>query len=205
MATLLLVGYREFSRYYWNPAEEVVNKLNGIVVHGHHVVGVALPVSYRVVKRELPLILDRHDPVAVFGVGLAPSASKVVVEAVAANIAYFEDADVDGYRAKLEPVIEGGEKVLPAPVELSSVYKHCIRDRGVRARIGVSVGTYLCNVLAYTIYWWAWRRGRKALFMHIPPTNELAMRLGMDRGVAFQDIIDAVQCIIEVVVGKEPI
>ena len=41
--------------------------------------------------------------------------------------------------------------------------------------------------------------------MHIPPTNELAMRLGMDRGVAFQDIIDAVQCIIEVVVGKEPI
>ena len=197
--TILLTGYSYYGRFMWNPTEEVVEMLRGRVYRGFRVEGLVLPVSLRRVRRVLLVKLEELSPAAVVGLGLSPRVTKLVVEMVSANLAYFEAPDIDGYRAQLEPVVEGWPSIARTSIPVEKVVEVCARRRGLPLRPGVSIGTYLCNAAGFIEMGWAERTGRIGGFVHVPPHTELSMRLGLGYSLPLSVIRESVECILEVV------
>lgn len=198
---ILVVGYSGFREYQWNTAEAVAVRLHGLRVGGCSVESRVVPVSLKAVKSLVPGLLEELDPAAALGVGLAPSARSVLLELAAANYAYFEAPDEEGYRSPGEEVAPGGPRVVHTTLPVDSIVGECRRGRGLPVRPSVSIGTYLCGVLGYTLMKWGLEKGRPAGFIHVPPDTGLAMKLGLGNYLSIRDIVDSVKCVLEVAVG----
>ena len=194
--SVLLLGYSHFASYTHNPSEEVAGRLDGGVIRGCRVRGVSIPVSTRYVLEEVPRLLENEDPTLALGLGLNPRVNLVVLEAASANILHYRAPDEDGVRREAEPIDPEGPRVLAPTIDVVRAYRAC-RDRGLPVTIGVSIGTYLCNALAYTIERWASRRGRLGGFLHLPPHTTLALRLGLPSYQSLDLIVESVECVIE--------
>ncbi len=198
----LLIGYTQYGRFLFNTCEEIVRMLHGSVINGVKIVGLLVPVSTKFVRSELPRILESYDPVAVVGIGMAPGWRKVVVELVATNLLTYEIPDVDGHVADHEELYPGEPTVIEIPTPRARVLEKCIRGRGLPMKLGVSVGTYLCNALAYTIARFAKLRGVPAAFMHVPMHSDYAMKNGFSGYAApLRDVVDCVSCVLETCLG----
>jgi len=193
---VLLLGYSHFASYTHNPSEEVVRRLDGEVIGGCRLRGLSIPVSTRYVLGEVPRILESEDPTLALGLGLNPSVGLVVLEAASANILHYRAPDEEGARREAEPIDPEGPRVLAPTIDVVRAYKAC-SGRGLPVTIGVSIGAYLCNALAYILERWASRRGRLAGFLHLPPHTGLALRLGLPNYQSLDLIVESVRCIME--------
>lgn len=194
---VLLLGFTGFREYQWNPAEEVAVRLDGSTVSGCTVNSRVVPVSLKTVRGLVPRLLGEAKPDMALGVGLAPSARSVLLELAAANHAFFDVGDEDGYRAGGEEVLPGGPPVAHTTIPVARVLRECRAARGLPLRPSVSIGTYLCGALGYTLMRWGMEEGRPAGFLHIPPDTGLAMKLGLPNHLSLRDTIDTVRCVIE--------
>jgi len=195
---VLVIGYRQFGRYLFNTCEAVVDALKGSKIGGAEVEGLTIPVSLKFVREELPRILEGRSPDVVIGLGMAPGFRRVVVELVATNLATFEIPDADSYVANHEEIKEGGPPVIEVPVPWKRVLEKCVRGKGLPLKLGVSIGTYLCNALAYTIATYAWSKGIPAAFMHVPMHSDYAFRnLFEGPTMPLSTIVDCVKCVAE--------
>jgi len=198
---ILVLGYSWFGPYTHNPAAEVAELLDGARLGGCSIHGEALRVSAGEVLSKVPRLLEELDPRAVVGLGLNPRATKVTLELAAVNILHSSTPDVDGRRYRLREIVGGGPLAVAAPAPIEAIYKHCNEERLLPLQVGVSIGTYLCNTLAYLIYSWAQEKGRPAAFLHVPPHSSLAMRLGMPIHASLRDIVETTLCVIERLIG----
>ena len=195
-STVLVLGYSQFDGYLYNTCVEVLNALRRDL--GTECFCLEIPVSLRYVREEVPRVIERLRPRLVVGLGMAPSAKRVLVEAAALNSLTFEIPDVDGYRADHEPVNGEGPLVIEAPAPLRRVVDECVKRRGLPMKLSMSVGTYLCNALAYTIYSAGHRAGFRAVFLHVPPHTDYAMRMRLANYMPLQTIVECVECVIDV-------
>jgi pyroglutamyl-peptidase len=193
---VLLLGYSHFAGYTHNPSEEVAERLDGELVRGCRVKGLSIPVSTRYVLEEVPRILESVDPTLALGLGLNPRASLVVLEAASANILHYRSPDEEGVRRDAELIDPEGPRVLAPTIDVARAYRGC-KNRGLPVTIGVSIGTYLCNALAYTIERWASQRRRLGGFLHLPPHTTLALRLGLSNYQSLDLIVESVKCVVE--------
>jgi pyroglutamyl-peptidase len=157
-----------------NPSSLVAEMLNEVRIGRCRVVGYSIPVSYRFVVEKLPEILDKGEWCCAIGVGLSPLIAKPVVELAAANVAY--DSDFYGYLPKDGVLISEDEyaHVEPIPLDVKSL-RDCLKHRGFEdVAYKLTIGSYLCNALAYILYRWGRRRGKPAVFIHVPPCGAIA-------------------------------
>lgn len=144
---MLLIGFEGYGGRGVNPAQEVVQRLDGETIGGRQVVGRTLPVSYAELRPRLAQLLEETKPPAVICLGLWPGEPMIRLERVAVNIADFEIADNSG-AIERGPVVSGG-----AGAFLSSLPIHTIQDRllerGIPARLSGSAGQFLCNATMY--------------------------------------------------------
>ena len=178
-----------------NPAEEAAILLRGAKVGGCSVVVHLLPVAWKAV-RDAESLLDTVEPEVAVGVGLNPSARSVTVELAGANVGYgkdFDGATLDGQR-----LVDGEPfgKVYPVaanPAEL----KRCLESRGVDGvRFSLTAGSYLCNALAYTLYRWAHARGKRAVFLHVPPAGSETLTTLSYAGYSVRGIAETVEAVL---------
>jgi len=198
MGVALLIGYTQYGRFLFNTCEEVVRELDGSSVGGLRIAGLLIPVSLKFVKERLPKIIESYWPKVVVGLGMAPGWRRVVVEMVATNLLTFETPDVDGYVADHEELYPGEPTFIEIPTPRSLVLEECVRKRRLSIKLGISVGTYMCNALAYTIARYGTKRGVPAAFLHIPMHSNYAMRNRFEGFAApIREIVECVKCVLE--------
>jgi len=193
-----VLGYRQFGRYLFNTCEAIVDALNGSRIGDAEVKAFSIPVSLKFVREEVPRILESLRPSIVIGLGMAPGFRRVVVEMVATNLATFEIPDSDRYVANHEEIYLGEPTIIELPIPREAILEKCIKVRKLPMKLGLSIGTYLCNALAYTIARYARRSGALGAFMHVPMHNDYALRNRFEGPtIPLRDSIECVKCVIE--------
>jgi pyroglutamyl-peptidase len=145
---VLLTGFKPFGGSTVNPSEEVVRRLNGTQISGKTVAGYTLPVSLRDVGATIDGILETTTPEAVISLGQAGSASTVLLERFAVNLADFSTPDNDGALVSDAALEDGGPTAIASRLPLRAI-EAALLDAGIPVRISNSAGTYLCNAAMY--------------------------------------------------------
>lgn len=170
-----------FVFYHPNPSGVVASRLNGAVVNDCRVRGLILNVSYSEIN-VLRRVLDEYKPGIIVSMGLHPRATKPLLEMVAVNTMFSSLGDVSGYKPVFEKIDDKGPNVVSAPADIHGLYTY-LKEKSFDVAPSNTLGLYLCNSVAYTIYSWAWRNKAKAVFIHVPPVGTLRLRIGMNTGV----------------------
>lgn len=194
---ILLIGYEGFSRYWPNPAGELVMDLEGKTILECRIKSHTLPVSLNEVRQNLPGMLN--DATIALGVGLDPKATIPRLETAAVNVAHFVTPDVEGMRVEVEEILPGEPLALPTGLPYKKIYQRC-KDRNLPLRLGLGTGTYLCNTMAYILHNWSRKTSRPAGFIHIPPDTQTTMRIREGKGMPRWLLREVLLCIIETIV-----
>ncbi|MCE4621131.1 MAG: hypothetical protein F7B95_01660 [Desulfurococcales archaeon] len=181
---VLVTGFSYYGVYPYNPSGDLAEKLDGTVVEGFKVIGRVLPVSFRRALGILDELLKEYRPAVAVGLGLHPRATAVLLELAGVNLAHFERPDVNGFRARLEAIDDGGPQVLYTGLPVDRVHSACNEGLQLRIRPSVTIGTYLCNAVGYKIMRYGSLSGAVAGFLHVPPTTDMALKLGLNNYVA---------------------
>ena len=194
---ILLTGFSHYGIYYINPSMEIVQKLNGIVFNGFKVHGLVLPVSINKAPKILKDKLRILKPDIVIGLGLAPRARNIIIELASANIAHFPDyKDIDGETAWLKLIGSNRIEALSTRLPIFKIMESCCREKGFKISVGLSIGTYLCNIVGYEILRYAHKNSLPGGFIHIPPSTDLALRLGLNNYMPLKEMLQAIKCIL---------
>lgn len=194
---VLVTGFGYYGKYWFNPSGEVAQLLSGREVRGYTIVSHVMPVSIRVVRSELPRILEELSPRLIIGLGLAPEATELSLELAAVNAAYFPKGDIESYRADYEPVVEGGSFVAYTTLPIKHILSECRDKKLLPLRPSLSTGLYLCNAAAYIIMSYGLKHNALAGFVHVPPSTVNYLRGESSHGVPLTTIAEAVECIID--------
>ena len=191
---VLLIGFRYFGKYLYNPSEYLVKEFDGREFEKFIVEGFVLPTSLRVVSEEVPRILRNVSPDIAIGIGLAPRANSVLLELVSANCLHFEIPDIEGRRVQLENVDPHELSIATTTLPIKRIVSKC--SRICRLRPSLSIGTYICNATAYRIMKYASENGKLGGFIHVPPHTDLALRQGMTNYMSTYELKLGLECII---------
>lgn len=174
-ATILLTGFEPFDRQPVNASWAAVQRVAaGWDDPEADLVTALLPVSFRRAPAELAVLVDRHRPDLVLGVGEAGGRSRISLERVAVNLQDARIPDEDGDQPVDRPVVPGG----PVGYFAALPVKACLtaaRAAGTAAEVSHTAGTYVCNTLAYAVARLVEQqadRGLRGGFVHVPRLPE---------------------------------
>ncbi len=191
---ILLIGFSNYRQYLWNPAETVAERLNGETIEGCTIFSHVLPVKLTSVKNTVPKLLKEIDPAVALGIGLSPGAKTLLLELTAVNYIYYETSDEEGYTTHGEPIDPNGPKTLYTTLPVQQIIQKCHIEKQYPIKPSITIGTYLCNTLAYTILKWAHNKQRPGGFIHIPPDTNLAQKLNLNNYISINEIIQTIKC-----------
>lgn len=160
MKKILLTGFGIFGSNTVNPTESVVKVLS----MEECISSLVLPVVYDRCAEET----DNRDEEIFLHLGLAASRNVITVEEYAYNEKRASCADNDGVIFSGERIIENGEEVLRTPFNTDKIVI-ALENAGIESRVSTDPGRYVCN----NVYYHSLAKGRKALFVHLPPFEKL--------------------------------
>ena len=189
---ILITGFGTFPGAPHNPTMPLVDRLLRLrrpafddVERSSHI----FHVTYATVDRELPLLLEKHRPHALFMFGLAARTPYLRVEARARNAVTTTWPDADGTRIGKGSIADSAGAMMFGP-HTAKLLRAALAT-GIDARASRDAGAYLCNYLCWRAIE-ASRRDdgpRLAAFIHIPPLA----RDGMARPgrISLEELVDA--------------
>lgn len=145
---VLLTGFEPFGGSTVNPSQEVVRRLHGTEISGKRIVGHTLPVSLKQIGAAIDRILQETDPEVVISLGQSGSASTIVLERFAVNLADFSAPDNDGASVTDAALEDDGPTAIASRLPLRAIESELL-DAGTPVRLSNSAGTYLCNAAMY--------------------------------------------------------
>ncbi len=147
MQKLLLTGFEGFGGRTDNPSAEVANALGGYKLDNAIVVSSVLPVTNHDLRSNLVSLIDEVEPFAVVCLGLAPGASVIRIERLAANYSRFDIKDNAGEQY-CGSVVKDGPAAYEATLPLEDML-NAVNRCGIPAQLSHSAGAYLCNAVMY--------------------------------------------------------
>ena len=189
---ILITGFGTFPGAPHNPTMPLVDRLLRLrrpafddVERSSHI----FHVTYATVDRELPLLLEKHRPHALFMFGLAARTPYLRVETRARNAVTTTWPDADGTRIGKGSIADSAGAMMFGP-HTAKLLRAALAT-GIDARASRDAGAYLCNYLCWRAIE-ASRRDdgpRLAAFIHIPPLA----RDGMARPgrISLEELVDA--------------
>jgi pyroglutamyl-peptidase len=114
---------------------------------------------------------------AVLHLGQAPGASRVLLEAIALNVAGITEVAGDFFG----PLVPRGPVAYRTSFPLNDWYRS-LRQHGIPCSISYHAGTYLCNAILYLTHYWFEQHDlqRPVGFLHIPLTSEQTIQTMRD-------------------------
>lgn len=161
MEKIILTGFGVFASNRVNPTEIIVNTLSRDEGISSHI----LPVVY---DRCADMVEERDGKIYLH-LGLASSRDVITVEEYAYNEKRASVADNNGILFSGAKISTEGPDTLMTPFDAGRIVK-ALKERGTECRISHDPGRYVCN----NIYYHSLIRGRRALFVHLPPFEKLA-------------------------------
>jgi pyroglutamyl-peptidase len=146
-AKVLITGFGPFQNVRVNPSWAGAKQLSGEVIEDHEVVAVELPVDYRKIRDELPLLIKKHDPQVVIHFGVYwPGALRF--EQRARN-SISRIPDVSGYYPEDRRVTEDGPMIYRSRLPESDLLKE-MPEAGFDMVSSDDAGRYVCEFTFYT-------------------------------------------------------
>ena len=188
--TVLITGFGPFPGARFNPTGPLVRRLGRLrrpaLASMRRVIHV-FPTSYAAVDRELPLLLRRHQPVALLMFGLSTRTPHLRVETRARNaVAILPDARGVAPRGRTIAKTGPSSRRLAVPATRLLTAARAAR---VPAALSREPGRYLCNYLC----WRAAEAAGPVAFVHVPPIRGSARRrsAAYRRRLALDDLVRA--------------
>ncbi len=205
MATkILITGFGPFPGAPLNPTEALVAELTRrrhLAFSDVHRVAHVFQVSYEVVDRELPALLDRVKPDALLMFGLATRSRHLRIEMRARNALACAVPDAGGCVPAATIINDDApaELALPAPAQRLVM---AARSAGTHAELSRNAGGYLCNYLCWRAAQ-ACQTGtpRLATFVHVPTVRHPRAAWSPRMPLTFDDLVEAGDAILRTVIA----
>lgn len=167
---VLLTGFGPFPGVAENPSSWLAETLAARSAHaGYQLHCHILPTEWDAVTALTPRLYAGLQPHIMIHFGVSPRAKTLRIEHSAHNLA-ARRPDARGVLPAVCAISPNGEHRLDTGLPVNAIAAH-LRAHGHAANASRSCGRYLCNFLYYRSLEWARRRGRNALFVHIPLTH----------------------------------
>ncbi len=162
MKKIVLTGFGAFGNNLINPTEAVVKTLS----QDPQILPFILPVVYD----SCSTILDNVDAEIYLHLGLAASRSQLTLEKFAYNTKSAPIPDNAGVICSGEKILPSQPDILQTPFNLEKLI-NSLEQEGIPSSLSTDPGRYVCN----NIYFHSLAKGRKALFVHLPPFEKLPL------------------------------
>jgi pyroglutamyl-peptidase len=197
--TVLLTGFEPFNGATINPAWEAVRALKGWVDGDFMVEILQLPCVFGQANRVLCGAVDEIKPDVVICVGQAGGRADLTVERVAINVDDAPIVDNDGQQPVDAPIAADGPAAYFASLPVKAIVG-AMRERGLRASVSQTAGTFVCNHVFYGLLHHL--QGREVIggFIHVPYLPEQASAIDGAPSMALNEIVEGLKVAVEVAV-----
>ena len=192
--TVLLTGFEPFNGASINPAWEAVRALKGWVEDDFIVEILQLPCVFGFANRVLCGAVDEIKPDVVICVGQAGGRIDLTVERVAINVDDAPILDNDGQQPVDAPIASEGPAAYFATLPVKAIVG-AMRERGLRASVSQTAGTFVCNHVFYGVMHHLQGRAAIGGFIHVPYLPEQGTP-----SMVLNDIIEGLRTAVEVAV-----
>ena len=181
--TVVVTGFGAWARTSPNPAALALHELSAQTWRHCRFVPIEVPVKTTGLLAIVEEALLTYRPAIWLGLGVAPSATVIRVEAVGINCRDFDVPDNDDLSLDGAPVAEDGADAYFSTLPVRDIAA-AIQVAEIPVSLSYSAGTHLCNQMLYTSLHLAQRHGldTKCGFMHVPYTPDLASKLAETEG-----------------------
>jgi len=197
--TVLLTGFEPFNGATINPAWEAVRALKGWVEDDFIVEILQLPCVFGFANRVLCGAVDEIKPDIVICVGQAGGRADLTLERVAINLDDAPIVDNDGRQPIDAPISADGPAAYFATLPVKAIVG-AMRERGLRASVSQTAGTFVCNHVFYGAMHHLRDRQALAGFMHVPYLPEQAAAFAGAPSMALAEIVDGLKVAVTVAV-----
>jgi len=165
----LLTGFEPYGGRDINPANEVIQALDGGSAGSVTMIGRRLPVSYEHLRKRIPELLEELRPDIAIGLGLWPGEAIIRLERMGANLADFEIPDNDGALLDDVAISDMPTAALRTTLPIRCIEKELLA-KGIPARLSSTAGTFLCNATLFTLLAVGQSQSPEMLcgFIHLP-------------------------------------
>lgn len=196
---ILVTGFEPFGQDNVNPSSELLKKLPSQILTAD-VIKLEIPVVRWKALDKIREAIKEYSPDVVLSVGQLAGRSDISIERVAINIDDYQMPDNDGNKPIDEPIIKDAPNAYFMSIPIKAIHKKLIENR-MPASISNSMGTYLCNHVAYGV---ANMRSEyeniKSGFIHIPILPEQAINKPKTPSMSLETSTRAIELVIEAIV-----
>ena len=197
--TVLLTGFEPFNGATINPAWEAVRALKGWVDGDFMVEILQLPCVFGQANRVLCGAVDEIKPDVVICVGQAGGRADLTVERVAINVDDAPILDNDGQQPVDAPIAAEGPAAYFASLPVKAIVG-AMRERGLRASVSQTAGTFVCNHVFYGLMHHLQGREVSGGFIHVPYLPEQAAAIDGAPSMALGEIVEGLKVAVETAV-----
>jgi pyroglutamyl-peptidase len=197
--TVLLTGFEPFNGATINPAWEAVRALKGWVDGDFMVEILQLPCVFGLANRVLCGAVDEIKPDVVIAIGQAGGRADLTVERVAINVDDAPIVDNDGQQPVDAPIAPDGPAAYFASLPVKAIVG-AMRERGLRASVSQTAGTFVCNHVFYGLMHHLQGREVMGGFIHVPYLPEQAAAFDGAPSMELGQIVEGLKVAIEVAV-----
>jgi pyroglutamyl-peptidase len=197
--TVLLTGFEPFNGATINPAWEAVRALKGWSGEDFLVEVLQLPCVFGFANRVLRGAIDEMKPEVVICVGQAGGRADLTVERVAINVDDAPILDNDSQQPVDAPIVEGGPAAYFATLPVKAIVA-AMRERGLRASVSHTAGTFVCNHVFYGLLHHVDGRKVQGGFIHVPYLPQQAAAFAGAPSMALAEIVEGLRVAVEVAV-----
>ena len=172
---IMVTGFEPFADHAENPSQLLVQGMPDRVKEDIDLITILLPVDRVKAPQIILTQLHQHQPDAVLCFGLAAGRARISLEKVALNLLDFSIPDNQGLIVSDTPISAEGPTAFFSTLPIQSILLS-LKEAGIPAEISLSAGTYLCNLVFYTLMHEIARAGRPvpAGFIHLPALPQQA-------------------------------
>lgn len=196
---ILVTGFEPFGQDNVNPSSELLKKLPSQILTAD-VIKLEIPVVRWKALDKIREAIKEYSPDVVLSVGQLAGRSDISIERVAINIDDYQMPDNDGNKPIDEPIIKDAPNAYFMSISIKAIHKKLIENR-MPASISNSMGTYLCNHVAYGVAnMISEYENIKSGFIHIPILPEQAINKPKTPSMSLETSTRAIELVIEAIV-----
>lgn len=177
---LLLTGFGSFPNNPINPTLDIIHDLNDKKINNFLCSGIEIPVSYNLLKKQLPSLYKSNNWDAIIHLGLAAERDTISIEKVALNLIDSHTPDNDG-KSFLETEIIKNQNCLYSTLPLQDINTKLL-EQNISSEISYSAGVYVCNFTMYQCLHYLKQNGLSipAGFIHIPSIESMNLETAIN-------------------------
>ncbi len=188
---VLVTGFEPFGSYTTNPSQVLAETLNGSTLYGADLVGLVLPVDFNESVERTKEMIQRHHPVLVISLGLAPGSKSIEVEKIGINLKRFQHDD--GTWSLPHRIDKTGSFLRITSLHTMTIVGK-IRQAHIPVKQSFFAGMYVCNALFYGILGYIHDQNMNTTvgFIHVPLLDSQD-----PQGMPLENMVEAVKIAIQ--------